>query len=113
MKVLITGSTGLVGTSLASALARDGHTVCRLIRPQSAVTGASPFAEIHGKTERFDVAWSIPQRRRRVPEIRSAFFASFDQFRRSEPRGNQNNRRRLIEGILLWTPGQFRTTDPG
>src|SRR5205823_9870850 len=58
MKVLITGSTGLVGTSLASALARDGHTVCRLIRPQSAVTGASPFAEIHGKTERFDVAWN-------------------------------------------------------
>ena len=36
MKILVTGSSGLVGTALASALARGGHTVCRLVRPQSA-----------------------------------------------------------------------------
>src|SRR5882762_9053661 len=36
MKVLVTGSSGLVGTALVSALARGGHTVCRLVRPQSA-----------------------------------------------------------------------------
>jgi len=50
MKILMTGSTGLVGTAFVSALARDGHTVCRLLRPQSAVLGASK--------EGFDVAWN-------------------------------------------------------
>jgi uncharacterized protein len=50
MKILMTGSTGLVGTALVSALARDGHTVCRLLRPQSAVLG--------GSKEGFDVPWN-------------------------------------------------------
>ena len=50
MKVLVTGSTGLVGTALVSALAHDGHTVCRLMRPQSVVAG--------GAKEGFDVAWN-------------------------------------------------------
>src|SRR5713101_3610257 len=36
MKILVTGSSGLVGTALVSALARGGHTMCRLVRPQSA-----------------------------------------------------------------------------
>jgi len=36
MKILVTGSSGLVGTALVSALARGEHTVCRLVRPQSA-----------------------------------------------------------------------------
>ena len=31
MKILITGSTGFVGTALVKALASDGHTVCRLM----------------------------------------------------------------------------------
>src|SRR3989440_5315707 len=35
MKILVTGSSGLVGTALVSALARGGHTLCRLVRPQS------------------------------------------------------------------------------
>src|SRR3989442_12077663 len=35
MKILVTGSSGLVGTALTSALAAAGHTVCRLVRPQS------------------------------------------------------------------------------
>jgi uncharacterized protein len=41
MKILVTGSTGLVGTALVPALARDGHTVCRMLRPQSAVKNGS------------------------------------------------------------------------
>jgi uncharacterized protein (TIGR01777 family) len=32
MKVVITGSSGLVGTGLTDSLARDGHTVVRLVR---------------------------------------------------------------------------------
>ena len=36
MKILVTGSSGLVGTALVPALAEAGHTVCRLVRPGSA-----------------------------------------------------------------------------
>src|SRR6202045_4746625 len=50
MKILVTGSSGLVGTVLVSALARGGHTVCRLVRPQSA--GGE------GAKEGFVVAWN-------------------------------------------------------
>ena len=50
MKILVTGSTGLVGTVLVKALASDGHTVCRLMRPQSKTTS--------GSKEGFDVAWN-------------------------------------------------------
>lgn len=50
MKILVTGSTGLVGTALAKALAGDGHTVCRLMRPQSKATS--------GSKDGFDVAWN-------------------------------------------------------
>jgi uncharacterized protein len=50
MKVLVTGSTGLVGTALVKALAREGQTVCRLMRPQSALMGTTK--------EGFDVAWN-------------------------------------------------------
>lgn len=50
MKVLVTGSTGLVGTAVGNELGREGHTVCRLIRPVSTVAG--------GAKEGFDVAWN-------------------------------------------------------
>jgi uncharacterized protein (TIGR01777 family) len=50
MKILVTGSSGLVGTALVSALAQAGHTVCRLLRPQSA--GGE------GAKEGFAVAWN-------------------------------------------------------
>src|SRR5260370_7842871 len=50
MKILVTGSSGLVGTALVSALARGGHTVCRLVRPQTAGGG--------GAKEGFGVAWN-------------------------------------------------------
>ena len=50
MKILIAGSTGLVGTALVEALAKDGHTVCRLVRPQSVIVGESKAG--------FEVAWN-------------------------------------------------------
>jgi hypothetical protein len=50
MKILVTGSSGLVGTALVSALAKGGHTVCRLVRPQSTAKGESK--------DGFDVAWN-------------------------------------------------------
>jgi uncharacterized protein (TIGR01777 family) len=50
MKILVSGSTGLVGTALVSALARDGNTVCRLVRPQSTVSLETK--------DGFNVAWN-------------------------------------------------------
>jgi uncharacterized protein len=50
MKILVTGSSGLVGTALVSALARAGHTVCRLVRPRSAGSD--------GAKEGFALAWN-------------------------------------------------------
>jgi uncharacterized protein (TIGR01777 family) len=50
MKILVSGSTGLVGMALVSALARDGHTVCRLVRPQSTVSMETK--------DGFNVAWN-------------------------------------------------------
>src|SRR5215472_11965237 len=50
MKILVTGSTGLVGSALVKALAKDGHTVCRLMRLQSKTTS--------GSKDGFDVAWN-------------------------------------------------------
>ena len=50
MKILVTGSSGLVGTALVSALARAGHTVSRLVRPRSAGND--------GAKEGFAVAWN-------------------------------------------------------
>jgi uncharacterized protein len=50
MKILVTGSTGLVGTALVKELVRNGHTACRLIRSHSVVPG--------GAKEGFDVSWN-------------------------------------------------------
>jgi uncharacterized protein (TIGR01777 family) len=49
MKILVTGSTGLVGTALVDTLSREGNTVCRLIRPGTQKKEA---------TKGFDVAWN-------------------------------------------------------
>jgi len=38
MKCLVTGSSGLVGTALVERFLREGHTVCRLVRPDSAAS---------------------------------------------------------------------------
>jgi uncharacterized protein (TIGR01777 family) len=50
MKILVTGSTGLVGSALVAALARDGHVVCRLLRPRTKSEGEAAGA--------FDVPWN-------------------------------------------------------
>jgi uncharacterized protein (TIGR01777 family) len=50
MKILVTGSTGLVGNALVSALTKEGHTVCRLMRPETLVAG--------GTKDGFNVAWN-------------------------------------------------------
>ena len=42
MKVVIAGSSGLIGTSLVAALRRDGHNVARLVRRKAA--GPDEFA---------------------------------------------------------------------
>ena len=51
MKILITGSTGLVGTALTKTLQSAGHTVCRLIRPNTA-------AESVRSSQGFDINWN-------------------------------------------------------
>ncbi len=50
MKILITGSTGLVGSALCQDLVRAGHTVCRLIRPGTSAAAAR-------NAPGFDVNW--------------------------------------------------------
>ena len=49
MKILITGSSGLVGKALVQELKRAGHTVCRLVRPGTLDTGSDSAG--------FDVQW--------------------------------------------------------
>jgi uncharacterized protein (TIGR01777 family) len=51
MKIVITGSTGLVGTALTQELQSAGHTVCRLIRP-------STSSQSIGNSQGFDVNWN-------------------------------------------------------
>lgn len=51
MKILMTGSTGFVGTALCQDLQRAGHTVCRLVRP------GTPAEKTRG-AEGFDVHWN-------------------------------------------------------
>ena len=46
MKILISGSSGFVGTALVEALGSEGHTVCRLARPQSAPAGGQPAVAV-------------------------------------------------------------------
>jgi uncharacterized protein len=50
MKILVTGSSGLVGASLVPTLVKAGHTVCRLVRPGSVMKEQSH--------DGFQVAWN-------------------------------------------------------
>jgi len=51
MKILVAGSTGLVGTALVGDLRQADHTVCRLVRPD---TNAVALRGAQG----FDVRWN-------------------------------------------------------
>jgi len=53
MKILVTGSTGLVGAALTDELKRAGHTVCRLVRPE---TNVAALQGSHGFAVKWDPA---------------------------------------------------------
>src|SRR5579859_1160780 len=50
MKILVAGSSGLVGSALAPALVKAGHTVCSLVRPGTVARNDS--------NDGFRVAWN-------------------------------------------------------
>jgi uncharacterized protein YbjT (DUF2867 family) len=45
MRVLVSGSTGLLGTALIAALEKDGHAIAGLVRPETARSVTSGAAE--------------------------------------------------------------------
>jgi uncharacterized protein (TIGR01777 family) len=52
MKVVITGSSGLVGTALTDSLVRDGHTVVRLVRTGAKKEDRKSGGELRQKESR-------------------------------------------------------------
>ena len=58
MKILVTGSSGLVGTALTESLARNGHEVVRLVR-----SGSGAKTEHRGENRRKKEAAAREQRR--------------------------------------------------
>jgi len=80
MRIAVTGSTGLVGSALVSSLARAGHDVVRLKRPEhwdpenrtvnlSAFSGANAIVHLAG--ENIASGRWTPARKRRIRDSRS------------------------------------------
>ena len=46
MRILVSGSTGFLGTALIDALEREGHTVVRLVRPDTAKSDAAAAGKL-------------------------------------------------------------------
>ena len=46
MRILVSGSTGFLGTALVDTLQREGHTIARLVRPGPAAN--DPAAALFG-----------------------------------------------------------------
>ena len=55
MKVIVTGSTGLVGRALVRSLLADGHEVTRLVRGDSQGFRAPGTAAVHWDPERGEI----------------------------------------------------------
>ena len=55
MKVIVTGSTGLVGRALVRSLLADGHEVTRLVRGGSQAFRAPGTAAVHWEPERGEI----------------------------------------------------------
>src|SRR5258705_12591678 len=51
MRILVSGSTGFLGTTLIDVLEREGHTIMRLVRPG---TGSRGVRSAPAKTVRWD-----------------------------------------------------------
>ena len=51
MRVLVSGSTGFLGTAVIEALENEGHTISRLVRPE---TGRSKASSAQGQSVRWD-----------------------------------------------------------
>jgi uncharacterized protein len=56
MKIVVTGSTGLVGAALVNVLTRDGHTVCRLLRRETITSKKHPDKQAPAG-QVVDIAW--------------------------------------------------------
>ena len=46
MHILISGSTGLLGTSVAERLENEGHEIVRLVRPETLATSGIPASKM-------------------------------------------------------------------
>ena len=51
MKILVTGSSGLIGSALVPFLIADGHNITRLVRSKSRPDAATNAAEVHWDPE--------------------------------------------------------------
>jgi uncharacterized protein len=56
MRILISGSSGLIGSAISAALTRDGHTISRLVRPAAAARKQSEDVAWDPVAKTFDAA---------------------------------------------------------